>query len=297
MVIDSPQTSPTRLAAIDVGSNSIRLLVADWDPKSGITVVDEVKDQPRLAQGLAATGPPRRGGDRAGTRRARADARGLQTARGHRLAAVATAAVREAENGEVFVNRVQSRFGIPLTIIDPETEARLSYRSVAHHFRLEHHRTIVADIGGGSLEVIGAVRGVLELTLSLPLGAVRLTEMHLVGQRNTRKAVFALRQRVARQLRKGGGVEGVARSPGGRIGRFLHQPGTDRGRAPRAPGDGGARDSRHDGEVEHLLEWLGSMSREERAAGPRPQSPAGRHHPGRTGRHRGAARAARRARS
>jgi exopolyphosphatase/guanosine-5'-triphosphate,3'-diphosphate pyrophosphatase len=201
-VIDAPPNTPLRLGAIDVGSNSIRLLVADWDPKSGITVVDEVKDQPRLAQGLASTG--------------RLDEEAIGRALGalermhevckrrgvSRLAAVATAAVREAENGEDFVNRVQTRFGIPLTIIDSETEARLSYRSVAHHFRLDHQRTIVADIGGGSLEIIGAVRGVLDLTLSLPLGAVRLTEMHLDGQRNTRRAVFQLRQKAAKQLRR-----------------------------------------------------------------------------------------------
>ena len=45
-----------RLAALDVGSNSIRLLVAEYDPGAGLTVVDEVKDQPRLAQGVATTG-------------------------------------------------------------------------------------------------------------------------------------------------------------------------------------------------------------------------------------------------
>lgn len=267
-MIDSPSPSPLRLGAIDVGSNSIRLLVADWDPKSGITVVDEEKDQPRLAQGLAATGRL----DEEAMARAMAALERMHAVckrRGvHRLAAVATSAVREAENGEEFVARVQSRFGIPLTIIDPETEARLSYRSVAHHFRLEHQRTLVADIGGGSLEVIGAVRGVLEFTLSLPLGAVRLTELHLAGRGNTLKAVFALRQKVAKQLRKAAawkewrGAEVV-----GSGGSF-----TNLGRiaAARRELPVTAVHGTHvtTAEVEHLLEWLGSMDREERARVP-----------------------------
>lgn len=195
-------TAPERLGAIDVGSNSIRLLVADWDPRGGMTVVDEVRDQPRLAQGLAASGRL----DEAAMGRALealdrmhavAKRRGVR-----RLAAVATSAVREAENGDEFVRRVQARLGIPLQVIDPETEARLSYRSVAHHFRLDRQRTIVADIGGGSLEVIGSVRGLMELTLSLPFGAVRLTELHVTGRKNTRKAIASLRRKVAKAFRR-----------------------------------------------------------------------------------------------
>jgi exopolyphosphatase/guanosine-5'-triphosphate,3'-diphosphate pyrophosphatase len=267
-VIDAPPTTPVRLGAIDVGSNSIRLLVADWDPKSGITVVDEVKDQPRLAQGLAATGRL----DEEAIGRALAALERMHEVckrRGvSRLAAVATAAVREAENGEDFVNRVQARFGIPLTIIDPDTEARLSYRSVAHHFRLDHQRTIVADIGGGSLEIIGAVRGVLDLTVSLPLGAVRLTELHLDGTRNTRRAVFQLRQKVAKQLRKAASWKDWHGSQVvGSGGSF-----TNLGRIAAARRDLPVT-SVHGthvttAEVEHLLEWLGSKSREERAQVP-----------------------------
>jgi exopolyphosphatase/guanosine-5'-triphosphate,3'-diphosphate pyrophosphatase len=268
-VIDaSNSAAPVRLGALDVGSNSIRLLVADWDPKSGITVVDEVKDQPRLAQGLASSGRL----DEEAIRRAMSALERMHAVckrRGvHRLAAVATAAVREAENGEEFVNRVQSRFGIPLTIIDSATEARLSYRSVAHHFRLEHQRTIVADIGGGSLEVIGAVRGVIDLTLSLQFGAVRLTELHLEGKRNTRKAVFDLRKRIAKQLRKAAAwKEWRGSQVVGSGGSF-----TNLGRIAAARRDlpVAAVHGTHvtTAEVEHLLEWLGSMSREERSQVP-----------------------------
>jgi exopolyphosphatase/guanosine-5'-triphosphate,3'-diphosphate pyrophosphatase len=191
-----------RLAAIDVGSNSIRLLVAEYDAAAGLHVIDEVKDQPRLAAGLARTD---RLDDEAVARALLAlrRMRDICRRRGvQRIAAVATAAVREAVNGADFVRRVQQELEIPLQVIDAETEAALSYRSVAHHFRLAGARAMVADIGGGSLELIGAIDGLVELTLSLPLGAVRLTELHLQGRRDARRAVTQLRGRVRKQLKK-----------------------------------------------------------------------------------------------
>ena len=268
IVQQQPQPRPERLGAIDVGSNSIRLLVADWDPRSGISVVDEVKDQPRLAQGLAGTGrldPEAMGRALDALQRMTAVARRRGVSR---LAAVATAAVREAENGEDFVRQVQSRLGIPLTIIDPETEARLSYRSVAHHFRLDSQRTIIADIGGGSLEVIGSVRGVLDLTLSLPFGAVRLTELYLEDRKNTRRAITRLRRKIRKQLRKAApwktwrGAQVV-----GSGGSF-----TNLGRmaAARRGHDTTSVHGSHvtTAEVEHLLDWLSSMSSADRGQVP-----------------------------
>ena len=178
-----PATPRERLGAIDVGSNSIRLVVAEYDPETGLKVIDEVKDQPRLAVGVAATGllsTAARARAFAALKRMKeiADRRGVT-----RLTAVATAALREARNGRAFVRRVRHELGIPLDIIDEEREAQLSWRSVAHHFRLENARTILADIGGGSLELIGAVDGLIEISISLPLGAVRVTEQYLQGQR------------------------------------------------------------------------------------------------------------------
>jgi len=199
----SPQGARERIAAIDVGSNSVRLLVAEYDPASGLSVIDELKDQPRLAAGLAATGSL---GEEAIARAMQALARMREVCerRGvRRIAAVATAAVREADNGKLFVRRVRKELDIPLRIIDAETEAALSYRSVAHHFRLAGERALVADIGGGSLELIGAVDGLVELTQSLPLGAVRLTELYLTGERSARKELAGLREHVARQLKRG----------------------------------------------------------------------------------------------
>jgi hypothetical protein len=98
-----------RLAAIDVGSNSIRLLVAEYGPHSGLTVIDEVKEQPRLATGVAQTGRL----DASAMQRA-IDAlrlmQGVCERRGvNRMSAVATAAVREATNGAEFTRRVKGR--------------------------------------------------------------------------------------------------------------------------------------------------------------------------------------------
>lgn len=165
---------PERIAAIDVGSNTVLLTVAEYDPEVGLVVIEEGEDQPRLGASLSVTG--RLGED--AMQRAIASLTCMRdTCRRHgvrRVAAVATAAVREAGNGAEFVSRVRA-LDIPLHVISPEIEAALSYRSAAHHFP-GAGRTLVADIGGGSLELVGATDGSVKLSQSLPLGAVRLTE-------------------------------------------------------------------------------------------------------------------------
>ena len=266
--------SRERLAALDVGSNSIRLLVAEHDPQAGLSIIDEVKDQPRLAQGLAATG---RLDDAAMERALATLARMREVCRRRgvrRIAAVATAAVREAANGEEFVQRVRAELDLPLRVIDADTEAALSYRSVAHHFRVLGARTLVADIGGGSLELIGAVDGLVELTLSLPLGAVRLTETHLVGRRDARREVTTLRTQVRRQLKKAfRGREWTAATMIGSGGTF-----TSLGRMATARRGLPVPETVHGvavatAEVETLLEWLTAKTPEQRrlVAGLNPQ--------------------------
>jgi len=260
-----PTPARERLGAIDVGSNSVRLLVAEYDPASGLSVIDELKDHPRLAAGLAATGCLQEVAmDRA--IQALARMREVCQRRGvRRIAAVATAAVREAENGPWFVRRVRQELDIPLRIIDAETEAALSYRSVAHHFHLAGERALIADIGGGSLELIGAVDGLVELTLSLPLGAVRLTELHLPGERATHKEIAGLRGQVRRQLKRAiSGREWAAATIIGSGGTFTslgRMVQTRRGLSPSDPVHGVSITT---AEVEQLLDWLTSRTPEQR---------------------------------
>jgi exopolyphosphatase/guanosine-5'-triphosphate,3'-diphosphate pyrophosphatase len=274
----SPRALPTeageRIAAIDVGSNSIRLVVAEYDPSTGLTIIDEVKEQPRLAAGLATTGRL----DETAIERAYATLRRMREVcqrRGvRRLNAVATAAVREAENGEDFTNLIREELEIPLRIIDGDQEASLSYRSVAHHFRLEGGRTIVADIGGGSLELIGSVDGLVEYSTSLPFGAVRCTEIYLKGKREPRKEIASLRGQVRKRLKRVfPGKEWLGASVIGSGGTFTNlgrMVAARRGVSPANPVHGLTV---RVGEVEQLLAWLAPMTPEQRirVAGLNPQ--------------------------
>ena len=264
----APAADRERLGAIDVGSNSIRLLVAEYDPAAGLQVIDEIKDMPRLATGIATTGAL----DLLAMERAFETLRrmkGVAERRGvTRLAAVATSAIRDASNGMDFVERIRRELAIPLEIIDGEREAQLSWRSVAHHFRLDDARTLVADIGGGSLELIGAVDGLVEVTASLPLGAVRLTEAHLAEKQDMRKAVAALRRSVRSKLRKAlpwrDWVQARLIGSGGSFTNLGRMAAARRGH----PGEEVHGTDVSTGEVESLLEWLSTKSLAERAAVP-----------------------------
>ncbi len=262
--------APTRerLGAIDVGSNSIRLLVAEWDPATGLEVIDEVKEQPRLARGLARTGAL----DSDAMEAAHAALRRMvDVARRRgvgRLSAVATSAMRDASNGPAFAQRIRRELGLPLTIIDSDREARLSWRSVAEHFQLADTRALVADIGGGSLELIAAVDGLVEAAESLPLGAVRLTERWLLGRRDTRKEVAALRKAARAELKRAlpwrDWRQATLIGSGGSFTNLARMAAARRG-DPTDPIHGTTVGT---GEAEALLEWLSTMTTAQRARVP-----------------------------
>ena len=195
-------TSPTtrRIAAIDIGSNSIRQIVADVTSDGVITVVDEMKEAPRLGADLDGTGQL---GSQSMQRAAEAIGRMATLARqlgATRVEAVATSAVRDASNADQFVAHVRQEAGLPMRVISGEDEARLSYLSALAHFDLGAGRTVVMDIGGGSLELALAADGVLDDLVSLPFGALRLTERHL-RDGSTPKALKRLRREVRAGLR------------------------------------------------------------------------------------------------
>lgn len=166
---------PQRLAAIDVGSNSIRLVIAEAEPDGSYRMLDDEREVVRLGQGLDAE---RRLSEESMERaiitlasmRAIADGYGVCAIR-----AVGTSAVRDAVNQRQFVDLVKRRAGVDLEVISGEDEARLAHLSVAHRFDLSGGPAAVVDIGGGSTEIILSTDGLIDHIHTLPLGAVRLT--------------------------------------------------------------------------------------------------------------------------
>jgi len=259
------ESDARRIAGIDIGSNSIRQIVADVSSGGGIHVVDEMKAAPRLAAGLVDTGVL----DESAMERAMEDITRMATlARqlgAERVEAVATSAVRDAANGSEFVERVRSQTGLHVRVLDGDEEARLSFRSALAHFELGSGRAVVADIGGGSLELVLSVDGVIDRITSLPLGAVRLTERFLPDGSTKPRSLRALRREVRAQLRphlpvrnwRGATLIGSGGTFTNLAGLYLTRQGIFTARSVHA-----ARVPR--GDVEHLLEMLHAMESDER---------------------------------
>lgn len=168
-------SQPLRVASIDVGSNAVRLLVARHDHR-GLTTLAEDRQPTQLAKDLATTGKLNPLGVQASLE---ALARFRATARAHDvhlIRAVATAAVRDASDGQRFVSLVQQKTGLSLEVISGDEEAALAFLSISHRFDIAESPAAAIDIGGGSAQIILSTHGVAVRTLSMPLGAVRLTD-------------------------------------------------------------------------------------------------------------------------
>jgi exopolyphosphatase/guanosine-5'-triphosphate,3'-diphosphate pyrophosphatase len=263
-----PREGEVRIAAVGIGSNSIRQIVADVSPGGDIRVLDEMKAAPRLGEGLDRTG---RLSDAAirhaldALHRMATLTRQLGTVR---TAAVATSAVRDAENGAEFIAAVRDATGIAVRILDGDEEALLSYRSALAHFDLASGRAVVMDIGGGSLELAFSADGLLDGLMSFPLGAIRLTERFFADGRG-RAELKALRRFARKELRAG-----VSRRDwhGARLigsgGTFTNLAGIILARQGmrRATGVHGTIVTR--AELEHVLDLLQGMSMAERQTVP-----------------------------
>jgi exopolyphosphatase/guanosine-5'-triphosphate,3'-diphosphate pyrophosphatase len=168
-----------RYAAIDIGSNSIRMQAAETGDGMATRILAAERQVTRLGAGVFQDG------------RITADALEFVCANLTRMAqiyqkldvigvrAVATSAVRDASNQREFLERASKALGAPIEIISGQEEARLIHLGVQARWPQSGKRVLMIDVGGGSAEVILSDHGVLSEAFSKPLGAVRLTEVFL----------------------------------------------------------------------------------------------------------------------
>jgi exopolyphosphatase / guanosine-5'-triphosphate,3'-diphosphate pyrophosphatase len=171
-----------RLAAIDIGSNSVRLLIAEALRGSAYRILDEERVPTRLGRAVSSQG---RLDDESMEQTIAALRTFKEIAAGYQvtsLRTIATCAVRESRNGPEFCRRVREQVGLDVEVISGEREARLAFTSVQHAFDLGGKNVVVADIGGGSTEIVFATGNLVESIFSTPLGAVRLTEQFGLGE-------------------------------------------------------------------------------------------------------------------
>jgi len=176
--VRSSPASTKRVASIDIGTNTILLLVAEID-EGGVKVLFEIETVVRLGENL----------HRSGVLSPEAMARGFQTLTEYlkkcqawkvqNLFAVGTSALREARNSDAFLALVKERLNLTIEVISGEEEAHLSFLAVARDLEDREESILVVDVGGGSTEFVLGRGSQISRWVSLPLGSVRFTEAFL----------------------------------------------------------------------------------------------------------------------
>jgi exopolyphosphatase/guanosine-5'-triphosphate,3'-diphosphate pyrophosphatase len=206
----------SRYAAIDIGSNSIRLLAAEMTPGRPMQVLAADRQVVRLGQGVFREGRlAKESIDLALQVLARMaeQYRKLDVAA---VRAVGTAALRDANNTEEFLGRAGELLGTPVEVISGLEEARLIHLGVQTRWPHPRQRVLLIDIGGGSAEVILSEAGSFAEAYSKPLGAVRLTELYLRSDRPDPKELARLEKYVLERV-----AGPVARFGGKKLDRLI----------------------------------------------------------------------------
>ena len=195
----------TALAAIDIGTNAIRLVIGEVDANLETRIVQSVREPVRLGQEVFAKGGISeetigRAVEAFRKFKALIDEHGAAEVK-----AVATSAVREALNKEIFVDRVLQASGIEIEVIAAQEEARLIHLAVAKIVDFEDRLAMLIDIGGGSVEVTIATQNNILLTESYKMGSVRLLQIldeHALGEERFNRMVVEYVDASHRRMKK-----------------------------------------------------------------------------------------------
>lgn len=192
----------SRLAAIDIGTNSIRCIVVEVGSQGRYTILDDEKATVRLGENLAASGaisPAAFARAVDAMSRIRKLIDGLKVTE---VEAVATSAVRSASNGSELVSVLNRELGREIKVISGDEEAELVAISVRHNFDMSGKRYMIIDIGGGSVEIMSAVANHVESCISLELGAVRMTDRFIKSDPVRETELAVLKRYIRSELKK-----------------------------------------------------------------------------------------------
>ncbi len=164
-----------KIAAIDIGSNSIHMVIARVG-RGGFEIVDRAKEMVGLGRSTLSTGTLSPAAIETGFRTLETFKALAEKHHADSILAVATSAVREAKNGGEFALRVWDLLNLHVDVITGGEEARLIFLAASHAIDFRGHRAVVIDIGGGSVEVIAGNGPEIVWAESVKLGVVRLTE-------------------------------------------------------------------------------------------------------------------------
>ena len=249
-----------RLGVLDIGSNTVHLLVVDAHPGARPLPAYSHKASLRLAEYLVDGQIATKGASALGeivTDVMRiAEDQGVQE-----VLAFATSAIREAPNGEAVLAAIRSSTGAPLQVLSGQDEARLTFLAVRRWFGWSSGHLLALDIGGGSLEIAAGIDEVPDAALSLPLGAGRLTRERLPGDPPSADDVRALRRYIRVEI--GAVVRAVVKTgaPDRVVGtsKTLRSLARVAGAAPSSDGPYAARELRA-GDVAALVDRLAGLT-------------------------------------
>jgi exopolyphosphatase / guanosine-5'-triphosphate,3'-diphosphate pyrophosphatase len=255
-----------RLGVLDVGSNTVHLLVVDAyqgaRPMPAFSHKAELKLADQLDNGSLLSG---RG--ESNLREVVEEALRIAEDKGvEDLIAFATSAVREAVNGEEVLARILEQTGAQITVMTGNEEARLTFLAARRWFGWSSGRLLVIDIGGGSLEVASGIDEEPDVVASLPLGAGRLARDWITADPPPAQEVRSLRRHVRAQIARGAGNMLRQGPPDHAVGtsKTFRQLARIAGAAPSGEGPYVKRALRH-ADVAALAERLPTMSEAERA--------------------------------
>ena len=193
---------PVRLGVLDVGSNTVHLLVVDAHRGARPLPIESYKEELRLTEHLLPNGAISRTGREQLVHAINNAIAAVADNQPDELLAFATSALREASNGDEVLKEISEKCEIDLQVLSGDEEARLTFLAVRRWFGWSSGRLVVLDIGGGSLEVAAGVDEEPEVAFSAPLGASRLTTEFLSGDPFDSSDIKTLRRHVRTEIAK-----------------------------------------------------------------------------------------------